>query len=47
MEKTISPYHLIVIGEEEEKVNLQNQESWHGETLTLNISGARSFHEPG
>ena len=33
MEKTILPYPCAVAGEEE--INLQYQQTWHGETLTL------------
>ena len=35
MEKTIPPCPLAVAGEVEEEINPQNQETWHGETLTL------------
>jgi hypothetical protein len=35
MEKTISPYHLTVAGEEEEEINLHNEKTWHGDTLIL------------
>jgi hypothetical protein len=32
MEKMIPPYYLTVAGEEE-KINPQNKETWHGETF--------------
>jgi hypothetical protein len=36
MEKTIPPFLFTVAGEEEkEKIKLQCQEIWYGETLTL------------
>jgi hypothetical protein len=41
MEKIISPYSLTVAKEEKEKINLQNQETWYGETLTLKTQFTR------
>jgi hypothetical protein len=37
MEKTIPPCPLVVAKEGEEEINLQNLETWHGETLTLHL----------
>jgi hypothetical protein len=34
-EKTIPPCPLAVTGEEEDEINHQYQETWHGETMTL------------
>jgi hypothetical protein len=37
MDKMNPPYPLVVTGEEEEEINPQYQETWHGETLTLDL----------
>jgi hypothetical protein len=37
MEKTNSPCPLAVAVEEDEEINPQNQETWHGETLTDSV----------
>jgi len=34
MEKTNPPCPLAIAGEEEEEINIQYQEIWHGETLS-------------
>jgi len=35
MEKPITPLSFTVVGEEKEKIKLQYQKIWYGETLTL------------
>jgi len=42
IEKTIPPF-LFVIAEEEEEINPQYQEIWHGETLILRTQSTRKL----